>query len=49
MPVPSWKTELNRGVHIPQTDFDQRAVHLINRGLISGYTAPRAVFVGRRD
>ena len=26
---------------IPQTDFDQRAVTLIHRGLISGYTAPR--------
>ena len=29
------------GVDIPQTDFDQRTVTLIHRGLISGYTAPR--------
>jgi hypothetical protein len=41
MPIPSWKKETNRGVHIPQTAFDQRAVALIHRGLISGSTAPR--------
>jgi hypothetical protein len=40
-PIPSWKTKLNRGDHVPQTDFDQRAVILIHRGLISGYIAPR--------
>jgi hypothetical protein len=38
---PSWKTKLNRGFHVLPTDFDQRAVTRIHRGLISGYVAPR--------
>ena len=37
------------GGDIPQTDFDQRAVTLIHRGPISGYTAPRDSVVGRKD
>ena len=34
------------GVDIPQTDFDQRAVTLIHRGLISGYPAQGAALSG---
>ena len=41
MPIPSWKTELNYDVQIPQNDFDQRPVTLRYRALISGYIAPR--------
>ena len=37
------------GVDIPQTDFDQRPVTLIHRGLISRYAAARGAFVERTD
>ena len=40
---------MQSSVLILQTDYDQRTVTLIHRGLISGYPAPGAAFDGRRD
>jgi hypothetical protein len=48
MQIPSWNTELNPGIDIPKTDLTKE-LYPNTRGLISGYTASQAVFVGTRD